>query len=539
MSTPSIRFDRFNTRQEFHMTSLRLSLIAGLACLAGLSLVALPAAAQSNLLRVQINSDIRSTDPGTNRDDNTDTVMLHMIEGLVALREDTTVGPMLASKVDMAPDGLTYTFTLRDGVSFHNGAPLTAEDVVASWKRYLDPATAWRCLPEFDGRGMTRIVSVEAPNPKTVVFKLERPSGLFLATMSRADCGGSAITHKSSIGPDGKWKEPVGTGPYKLKEWKRGQYVELARFDGYASRAEPRDGLTGGKKAEMATIRFVIIPDAAAAKAALYSGAIDVFAGANSADVVELKGRPEVKVEVGPSMNMVALLFQTKDPLLQDVRIRKALALALDTGEIAHSVTEGLSKPNNSAVPSSSPYYSKVQATGYKRDLAQAKKLLAEAGYKGEPIKMLTNKRYEVCFNSSVLAQAMAADAGIKLELEVLDWATQLDRYTKGQYQSMAFTYSARLDPALNYEMVSGSKAAQPRKVWDSTEMQPKLAEAMTVTDRNKRQALFDELHRKMLDDVPMVVLFNGVDAVGMRKNVSGYKSWPADKPRFWNVRVQ
>lgn len=513
------------------------SIVCALAFLA--SCTALPALAQSNTLRVQLNSDIRSTDPGTNRDDNTDAVVLHMVEGLVALREDTSVGPLLASKVEAAPDGLSYTFTLRDGVKFHNDAPLTAQDVVWSWKRYLDPATGWRCLPEFDGKGMTRVLSVEAPNPKTVVFKLERASGLFLATMARADCGGSGIVHKSSLGADGKWQEPVGTGPYKLKEWKRGQYVDLARFEGYASRPEPRDGLTGGKKAEIENLRFVIIPDAYAAKTALYSGAIDVFAAAESADVTELRARPEIKVEVAPSMNLVGLLFQTKDPLLQDVRVRRALALALDSAEITRSVTEGLSKANNSVVPSSSPYYSAVQATGYKRDLVQARKLLAEAGYKGQPITMLTNKRYEVCFNAAVLAQAMAAEAGIKIEVVVLDWATQLDRYTKGQYQSMAFTYSARLDPSLSYEMIAGAKSAQPRKVWDNADMQPKLADSMLLTDKAKRQVLFDDLHRKMLDDVPMLVLFNGSDVAGLRKNVVGYKSWAANKPRFWNVRFQ
>jgi peptide/nickel transport system substrate-binding protein len=230
--------------------ALTVALTLGLAA-------AVPAMAQSSngaaagagqTLRIQINSDIRSTDPGGNRDDNTDNVLLHVGEGLVALREDTSVGPMLASKVDTSADGLTYTFTLRDGVKFQNGATLVADDVVWNWQRYLKPATNWRCLSEFDGKGMTRVMSVEAPNPKTVVFKLERPSALFLTTMARPDCGSAAIVHRSSLNADGTWKEPVGTGPYKLKEWKRGQYVELTRFDGYSSRAEPRDGLTAARR---------------------------------------------------------------------------------------------------------------------------------------------------------------------------------------------------------------------------------------------------------------------------------------------------
>lgn len=514
---------------------LALALAAGAACAQAQTAAAVGA---GQTMRIQINSDIRSTDPGGNRDDNTDNVLTHVVEGLVALREDTSVGPMLASKIDTSADGLTYTFTLRDGVKFQNGAVLTADDVVWSWQRYLKPTSGWRCLPEFDGKGMTKLLSVEAANPKTVVFKLDRPSALFLTMMARPDCGSAAIIHRSSVGADGQWKEPVGTGPYKLKDWKRGQYVELTRFDGYTSRSEPRDGLTGGKKAEIENLRFVVIPDSAAAKAALYSGGIDAFISPSPSDVIEMRKRSDVIVDTTPVMTMVALLLQTNDPLLKDVRIRRALALALDTPEVAKSVTEGLSAVNNSAVPSSSPYYSAVQAGGFKRDIPAAKKLLAEAGYRGQPIKLMANKRYEALYSAAVLVQAMASEAGINVELEVLDWATQLDRYTKGQYQSMAFVYSARIDPSLNYEMVSGDKAAQPRKVWDSAYAQTRLAESMVSRDKARRQVLFDEMHRQMLQDVPMIVLFNASDATAMRKSVVGFKGWAPAKPRFWNVRL-
>jgi peptide/nickel transport system substrate-binding protein len=515
----------------------RLTVAAGVAALLA---AAMPASAQNNgSMRVRLSSDIRSTDPGTNRDDNTDAVMLHVVEGLVALREDTTIGPLLASKIAVSADGLRYTFTLRDGVRFHDGTPLTAAAVVWSWKRYLDPATGWRCLPEFDGRGMTRILAVEAPDPKTVVFKLERRAGLLLATMARTDCGGSGIVSKSSLGADGKWKEPVGTGPYKLVEWKRGQYVDLVRFDGYASLPGARDGYTGGKKAEIEKLRFMVIPDEVAGKTALYSGAIDVFPEARSGDIDEIRKNPRTKIELAPAMDMFALLIQTRDPLLKDVRIRKALALALDLPGIAEAVTEGVSQSNSSAIPRSSTYYSAVQATGYRRNIAQARKLLVEAGYHGQPITMMANKRHSESFDSAVLAQAMAGEAGFRIELEVLDWATQLDRYTKGRYQTMSFTYSARLDPSLSYEMISGPKATQPRKVWDDPVAQEKLAASMRTADRAERQALFDDMHRKMLDDVPFIVLFNSADAVGLRRNVVGYKSWAAAKPRLWNVRFQ
>jgi len=495
------------------------------------------AATPPTVLRVQINADVRSTEPGVNRDDNSDTLVLHMVEGLVGMREDTSIGPMLAKSVEVSDDGLSYTFPLREGVKFHNGATLTADDVVWTWKRYLAPDSGWRCLPDFDGHGAAKIVDIQASDPHTVVFKIDQPSALFLRNMVRADCGGSGIYHRASLGEDGKWKLPVGTGPFKFADWKRGQQIDLAAFTDYVSLPGPRDGFVGGKKAEVDILRFLVIPDSSAAKTGLYSGAIDVYSSASSQDMAELVKRKDVDSQSWPSMNVVGMLFQTTDPLLKDVRMRRAIALSLDYDAIAAAVTEGSAPANNSIIPSRSPFHTAVQDKGYQRDLPQAKRLLSEAGYKGQPISVLANKRYEATYNAAVLIQALALEAGINLQIEVIDWATQLDRYTKGQYQAMVFPYSSRLDPSLSFDMISGPKATQPRKVWDNPAMQAKLMSSMKISDRAARQSLFDELHTAMIADVPMLPLFNGVDAAGVGKHVKGYQTWPADKPRFWNVR--
>ena len=144
-----------------------------------------------------------------------------------------------------------------------------------------------------------------------------------------------------------------------------------------------------------------------------------------------------------------------------------------------------------------------MQAHGYAQNIAEAKKLLVEAGYHGQPIKMIANKRYSFVFDSAVLVQAMAQAVGINIEIEVLDWATQLDRYNRGDYQAMIFGYSARLDPSLTFELLIGPKATQPRKVWDNPEAQELLRQSMMIDDTAKRQALFDEMHRRFIADVP------------------------------------
>lgn len=523
------------------LASQPISAIATLSLLATV-LTSLPAAAQpqQGTLRVRLNADIRSTDPGFNRDANTDAVMMHVVEGLVAYREDTSVAPLLAQSVATSKDGRTYTFKLRPELRFHNGAALTAQDVLFSWNRYMQPAANWRCLPEFDGRGIAKVLNVEAPDAATVVFTLEKPAALFLATLARTDCGATAITHRSSIGADGKWVQPIGTGPFKLGEWRRGQSIELLRNEAYAALPGVRDGNTGNKAALVPRVRFVVIPDSSAAKAALLSSAIDLNPDIHDEDEAEYKARrQELVMESSATMDLQGVLFQTRDPLLKDVRIRRAVALSLDLPELVAAVTTGNAKPSRSVIPSPSSWYKAPQAALPKRDLALAKKLLAEAGYKGQPIKLLATKRYNSVFNIAVLTQGMAKEAGINFEVEVLEWATLLDRYTKGDYQAMAFTYSSRLDPSLSYEMVSGVKDKQPRKVWDSPEALELIARSNETADRAQRQALFDKLEARQREDVPAVFLYSAVTTSAARAYVGGYKTWPLGLPRTWGVSLR
>lgn len=518
---------------------MNAKLLCGLAALAVSASVS--AQPQAGTVRVHLKADIRSVDPASaSRDANTDAVLAHMFEGLVAYREDASVGPLLAQSVQTSPDGRTYTFKLRPGVKFHNGATLTAEDVLASWNRYMTPANNWRCLGEFDGRGGgAKVLAVEAPDAATVVYKLDKPSALFLATLARTDCGGTGIFHRASLEADGKWKEPVGTGPYKFGEWRRGQYVELVRHDGYVALAGKRDGNTGNKAPEAPKVRFMVIPDGSAAKAALLSGGIDLVPDINDEDMAEYKARKDIVLDPAANMNAQGLLLQTRDPLLKDVRIRRAIALSLDLPELVAAVTTGTAKPSRSVMPSPSSYYKAPQAQLPKRDIAQARRLLAEAGYKGQPIKLLATKRYNSVFNIAMMVQGMAQEAGIKMEVEVLEWATLLDRYNKGDYQAMAFTYSARLDPSLSFEMIAGDKDKQPRKVWDNPEALELVQRSMATTDRAQRQAIFDKLEAKLREDVPAIFMYASVNTGAARSYVSGYKSWPLGSPRLWGVALR
>lgn len=507
------------------------------ATIALLLAAAIPAEAET--LSIALNADIRSTNPGTNRDDNTDRVILHVVEGLVGYREDGTVGPLLAERYDISADGKTYTFHLRHGVKFHNGAEMTSADVLWNWQRYLDPKTDWRCRGDLDGRNGLKIEAVEAPGADTVVMRINRPSALFLDTLARTDCGMAGILHKDSLNADGSWNKPIGTGPYRFGEWQRGQAITLQRFDAYVSPpGDKPDGYIGAKQPKIDTVRFVVVPDAAAAKAALLSGAIQI-ADITDDDVAELRKNLNVQVKTAPTAVKHTFLFQTRDPVVGNVKLRQAIAAALDIPELVASVSASLGEPNQSAVYTASSFHDAVQKQGYAHDLDKAKRLVKEAGYKGETIKIIANRRTAMpSYPAAVIAQAMLQDIGLKIEVEVLEWATQLDLYNKGAYQMMSFSYSARFDPALSYEQFAGNKDKQPRKVWDDGEALTLIERTSTVSDDAERRKLFDELHRRQLEQVPLIILYNDVDKVALAGNVRGYVPWVASKPRLWGVEI-
>lgn len=502
------------------------------------AMAVIPSLAPAAVLHVALNADILSSDPGVLRDENTDGVLLHVAEGLVAPRHDGSIAPMLAQSWKVSPDGRTYTFALRHAVRFHNGAPMTSADVVWSLRRYLSPATHWRCLGEFTDRGIARVVAIDAPDAYTVEVSLDRPAPLFLTTLARPDCGQTAILQRASVGPDGRWRAPIGTGPFELAAWKRNQYIDLVRFPGYRPAAGPADGDAGAKHALVDEVRYEIIPDDSAAVAALLRGTLDILDGVAPAELSLIRRDPRLRIEMSPTLDFYAVLLQTRDPLLKNPCLRRAIALTIDTAGLTKAITWGTAAPDDSAVPVTSPYHGPVEARLRAPNVPLARKLLATCGYHGEPITLVANHRYPMMFDAAVLIQAMAAQAGIRMSIDTMDWASQLSHYLDGSYQAMVFAFSSKLDPSLNFMQLIGSKASDPRKVWDTPRARSLLAASMAVADRSVRQQYFDRLTTALLEDVPAVVLFNSTRIAAVSPRVSGFSEWPAGEPRYWNVAL-
>lgn len=495
--------------------------------------LAIPGLAVANTLNVQITADIRSSQPGINRDAGTDSVMLNVVEGLVAAGDKGEIHPMLAKEWTVSDDGKTYTFTLRDGVKFHNGETMTAADVQWSLEKLIrDPE--FSCKTFFDGSRDAKVETIEAKD-NTVVVTLDRPDAMFLNYMAQAQCGSTGIVHRASFGDDGKWKAPIATGPFEFGEWKRGQGLTLKKFADYSISGEQPDGYGGRKEVLVDEVKYVVVPDTATAVAGLKSGALDVLPYLPPGEAAKLKDEKDFNIVAAPHGGLVTMLFQTADPLMSKVEMRQAVIAALDTPQIVDSVTYGLGVPNNSLVASGSLYHTAAQDKGYTYDPTAVKALLDKAGYKGEKINILTNRRSAINYDTAIIAQAMLQSAGINAEIEVLEWASQLDRFNSGKYQIMAFNYSNRTDPALAYQTVVGSKAKKANAVWDDADVSKLVNQALQETDQAKRQAIFDDLHARFLEQAPLVMLANGLDVGVSGPKVKGYRTWQGFA-RFWGV---
>jgi peptide/nickel transport system substrate-binding protein len=503
-----------------------------------LSLSAAAPAAAETVLHARINADIQSSEPGMRRDENTDAVLLHVGEGLVASREDGSVGPMLAAGWTVSPDGRSYRFALRRDVRFHNGEPLTARAVVWSLRRYFAPDSHWRCRAEFGPRGIARVTSIDAPDSYTVVVDLDRPAPLFLSELTRADCGGTAILSPASVGKDGTWQRPVGTGPFMWAEWRRNQYVDLVRYPGYRSQLGKPDGNGGGKKALVDRVRFSVIPDDSAASAALLRGSLDVLDGLASNQLGYIRGAAGVRFSTSPSMDMFILMLQTADPVLRDPRLRRAIALSIDVGALTRVAAHGMALADSSVVARVSPFSGSAQRALVQRNLTEARALVKASGYRGQPLDLVVSHAPPEMFDAAIIIQAQAREAGIVINIVSLDWASHFARYSSGNYQATVYAFSPRLDPSFMFDVLIGDKTTEPRKIWDSATARALLNASRQTGDRGARQAAFDALDLQFRRDTPGVVLFNTRRVTALRSTVHGYRSWPAQLQRLWNVSV-
>ncbi|MCR5858070.1 ABC transporter substrate-binding protein [Mesorhizobium sp. J428] len=491
-------------------------------------------------LNITLTADIRSLD-ASKTDNNTDSVLYHLFDPLVAFKNDLTIGPAAADSWEISEDGKTYTFKLKEGATYSNGDKVVAADFKWLWERRMTgEGSTWLCIPSFDGARGVKVVSVEAPSDESLVFKLEAPSNQFLVRLADPVCNAWFASPKN-VDASGNWIEnsAIGSGPFKLKEWRKEQYISLERFDGYVPAKGPRDGHSGDRTAYVDEARFMIIPDKTAAETALYAGQVDVVSTVSPRRIEEMKSKG-ADVLSSPGLSLTAMLIQTNDPLLSDVRMRKAIAHAIDFRQFAESQTVGMAEFNPSGVPQSSAYFDEAFISSWPEyDLEKSKALLAEVGYKGEPIKMQTNQRYQGIDDNSVVIQAMLSMAGINIQLDVVDWAAQLDNFFSGSFQMQSFGYSGRPDPIVLYGMFTGDKSKFSSYQWGDAKALELYFKASDTADFDERKKYLIELQNLMAEQVPILGMYYFPVIEAVSKRIEGYQSWPLDRPRAWGVSIK
>ncbi|WP_157995615.1 ABC transporter substrate-binding protein [Peristeroidobacter soli] len=507
----------------------------GCLCFAG------PGGAAANaepILRVALASDLRSTNPGINRDSVTDWVMTHVVEGLVATNAELAPAPMLAESWSVSDDGREYTFRLRPDVKFQNGATLRAAHVVWSWRRMLDPQTRWPCRSWYDGNGDSgvRIDAIQAVDEHTVRFRLREPDPLFLYRLADVQCH-VAIIHPESLDANGNWRWPIGTGPYRLKEWRRGRYVELERFDGYSLAAQPASGFAGRKEAFVRNVRLVVIPDASSAKLAVLSGEIDIWPLTAAEALPELRRDSHVDLLQEASRDWSVLLMQNRSGVMSNPALRAAIASALDPELISQSTMHASRPLRPYGVPAEeiAPDILARIPPAYQPQRTQ--ELLRQAGYKGELIEIDVSRETGSYFNDAIVVHALLVRAGINARVRSMDWATQFKRYLGHEYQLSLFGYTGRATGPMMYSVF----VCDPVKRVNCVVHTPRALAIMGELNTSSPQrwpVLMGELEMEIAHDRSIIGLYAPLRITTVRRSVVGYETWALGMPRFWGVRV-
>ena len=477
-------------------------------------------------------TDIVGIDPHKVTGEISMIVLNNIYERLIDLDEKGMPMPGLVSKWTVSSDGLVYTFHLRQGVKFHNGREMTADDVVYSYNRLMDPRTKYPFITQVQN-----IKEIKAIDKYTVQFTVKAPTITVMVYMSNP-YGTHAIVPKEEVEKQGgTLTRPVGTGPYKFVEYVPDKHVIVERFKDYKGSSLPTSG-TGGKKPAYADrIKFVPIKDAAVRSMALKTGDIDFTLRVAWEEIDDFKKDPNIVTYVSPGLAYVMLMFGVNTSANKFIRMadfRRAIGYCLDLQDLVDGSVFGNSVVNPSLVNLVDPFYSDVHKKGYGKDLKKAKELLKKVGYDGTPIKVAVTKVYLNTYKTAVLVEQMLGEAGIKVELDVKEWPALLQDSNSGKYDIMSFIASGMTDPSLNMARVHSKR----NFVGYKNEKLDALVEKAEVTnDFGMRKKAYEQVHEIMLEDAPLLKLYDHSVAPAARKYVKGFKPMPytADA-RLWQV---
>lgn len=484
-------------------------LLSTLAVTIGLStaLTALPAAAQGTV-RVALGTTLSQLDPAKTTIGD-EYVYVHLLfNGLSRIDPDMTVKPDLAESWAASEDLKTWTFKLRQGVKFHHGRVMDAEDVVATMKRILDPATGSRARTS-----LSMVDNVSMVDGMTVKFDLNIPYAGFADIFA---------DRQLRIVPKDKLAElstqPIGTGPFVFKSWSPGDRLELTKNPDYFEKGLPKlDGVT-----------LRIVPESAARMAALESGAIDIVWSMPYEAVDKLKTSATARADSVSTPTWDGVILNNDRPPFNDVRVRKALALTIDKSAIVELALFGQGDPTFSPIPPSHPYFNKTLKAGAP-DIAQAKKLLAEAGFpNGFDVPMQVPQEREQRVRVGVAVRDMAKAAGIRINVERVPFASY-SANVAGKAQMYVDGYFARptIDTAIYPFYHSSGSWNKQLWIYKDARVDQLLDDARKTNDEAARKKIFEKFQEIAEETVPGIIAYSAAHVNGVSKKIEGFKSTP------------
>ena len=383
---------------------------------------------KGGVLRVGILGEPPMLDAHVSTTALVETLTNHIYEGLYTLDEGSRPIPMLAAGMPVvSPDGLVYTFKLRQGVKFHNGKELTSEDVVASLKRWGQAANTGKVL-------FKQVADVKAVDRTTVELRLTERSPITVLALAIPN-NFAAIYPKEiaeKFPPQQKITEFVGTGPFKVAEWKPDQHLRMVRFDDYRALTEKPNGYGGAKIAYLDEVRWIPVPEVATRAAQMETGELD-FADDLSLDQYDrlaksVTARPLV---AKPYFWLIAV-FNKKEGVMTNQKLRQAWQAAVDIEPIMKTVAAG--KPEFYRLDPSlmfqevAEWHTTLTGLPYnERNIEKAKRLMKEAGYKGEPIRFIATKEYKWMYDFAVMMKQQMEDIGFVVDLQVRRLGNSVD----------------------------------------------------------------------------------------------------------------
>jgi peptide/nickel transport system substrate-binding protein len=501
----------------------------------------LPVHAQS-VLRVAMHADLRAIDPVWSTAYITRNHGYMIYDTLFAMNEQGEIKPQMVDTYDVSADGLTYSFTLREGLLWHDGQPVTAEDCVASIRR-------WGLRDTMGQTVMTFVEDMTATGSKTFTIRLKQKTGLLIYALGKPSAAVPFMMPKriAETPHTVQITEAIGSGPFMFRrdEWKPGDRAVYVKFDRYVPRPEPASSLSGGKVARFDRIEWVVLADQQQTVNALLAGEIDMIEGVSHDLIPLVRDAPGVTMWASnPIGNQFSFRPNQLHPPFDNPKIRQALWYAFNQEDFLKAVIGDAEfySPCKSVFVCPTRYASEAGMDGLlESNMARARQLLQEAGYDGTPVVLLHSSDVAVLANLAPVAKSLMERAGFKVDMLTMDWASVVARLGKrdppssGGWSAYLTSWNAAdvLDPVMTAWL--NSRCERALVGWPCDPEMEKLRAAFAAEgDLAKQKELAEAVQRRAIAWTQFVPLGQWRNALVTRANIKGVLTSPV--PVLWNM---